>query len=120
MSTTEGNGGERISYTTKELLQEIKGMVTVLGAKLDQTTAASAEEVRTVRHRVNNIETQLQLQKVVTDHIKDLQAEVEDLKQARAEQKGAGAFQKIVIGLIGVAVINLLFNLIQQLSIGGQ
>lgn len=117
---SEGNGGERISYSTKELLQEIKGMVSVLSTKIDQTTAASAQEVRDVRHRVNNIETQVKLQKVVTEHIIDLQKEVEDLKQARAEQRGAGAFNKIVVGLIGVAVINLVLNLIQQLSIGGQ
>ena len=94
-------------------------MVTSLSIKIDQTTAASQEEVREVRHRVNNVETQLQLQKIVVETIKEIQLDVEDLKQKQAEQRGAGAFNKIVIGLIGVATINLIFNLLQQLSIGG-
>lgn len=54
MAVIEGNGGERVSYTTKELLERIDSKIDQLSSKLD--LKADLTDVKDLLRRVEELE----------------------------------------------------------------
>lgn len=123
------NGGERITYSTKELLNKIE---TTLGDKIDRLTETvdrittlHEAELRDVRHRVANLEAagplraRLDLENEnARNDLRSLAKEVENLKTDSASQHAVDQFKKYLVGTIilgfgslAVAVLTLLLAL---------
>lgn len=124
----EGNGGEKVTYSTKELLSKIEtslgDKIDGLGGKLDLVTDKHEAEIRDVRHRVANLEAVIKLREpmeaaesaTVRDDIKTIKQDIAVLKTESASQHAVDSFKKWVVTFAVVGCGGLAVSIIQLVT----